>query len=144
MSPMFERIRSRAVAIGKPHVWRFATFVATGLLNTGFGYAVYLAGLWLNLLPLVALGIATFMGAVFNHFTTGRFVFRSRGAESLRRFLLVYTAIFIFNAALLHGTLALGVASWLAQGLVLPFVAVGAYAIMNVWVFRKGRADGQP
>lgn len=126
----------------RAHIPRLSAFVLVGVLNTAFGYAVYLAGLWSGLSPVLALAIATAVGAVFNYFTIGRLVFAERRLRLLPRFLAVYAVLYAFNAALLEAIMAAGARAWLAQGLSLPIVVAASYIMMNLVVFR-GRRPAQ-
>ena len=56
-----------------------ARFIAVGHLNTIVGYAFYGILILLNVPYLAALLVATIAGVIFNYFSIGRLVFRSRG-----------------------------------------------------------------
>lgn len=120
-------------------IWRMARFVCVGALNTAFGYGIYLAGLWLGLVPVVALAVATMVGALFNYFSIGRLVFGFGGMEKLPVFAVVYLVAYLFNAALLQALIMAHVTPWLGQILVLPLVVAVNYGLMRLWVFRSSR-----
>jgi putative flippase GtrA len=85
-----------------------ARFVLVGLLNTGFGYCVYAAGILAGLAPEVAL-LATFTVALlFNYMTTGRIVFRNAGAGHFPRFAFAYVVIYGINVIVLRAVLGAG------------------------------------
>jgi len=56
-----------------------ARFIAVGLLNTVVGYAIYGILILLNVPYLAALLVSTIAGVIFNYFSIGRLVFKSRG-----------------------------------------------------------------
>jgi len=56
-----------------------ARFIGVGLINTVVGYGIYGILILLNVPYLVALLMATIMGVIFNYFSIGRLVFKSRG-----------------------------------------------------------------
>lgn len=115
-------------------------FLATGLLNTAFGYALYFGFLSAGLLPELALLAATVLGVLFNFFTTGRLVFRNADNRLLGRFILAYAAIYLVNAGLLRLMISLGMGPALSQVLLLPFTTLSAFALMRAWVFRRVKA----
>lgn len=116
------------------HLLRFG---AIGVLNTVFGYLIYFGLLWLGILPEIALLIATVLGVVFNFFTTGRLVFENRENRLFTRFVVAYTSVFVVNAAALRGLIFIGIDPFLAQAILLPFVALATFGVMRVYVFRK-------
>jgi len=119
--------------------WRIARFLLVGVLNTAFGYGLYLIGLWAGLAPVVALAAATVIGALFNYFSIGRLVFGVATMEKLPAFAVVYLVAYLFNAALLQALIVAHVAPWLAQILALPPVVAANYGLMRLWVFRSKR-----
>lgn len=120
---------------------QFAAFVAVGLLNTVFGYGVFLGGLWWGFSPGIALTIATIAGAFFNYLTTGRMVFRENSIHRLPHFLTVYVVVYVLNRVVLELLIAQSYAPWLAQAMILPFVVVASYVTMKFWVFRARGAS---
>ncbi|MDE2184666.1 MAG: GtrA family protein [Alphaproteobacteria bacterium] len=127
------------VRLAQAHLPRFSAFVAVGVLNTAFGYAVYLAGLWFGLAPVAALAVATAIGALFNYATIGGIVFGERRVALLPRFLLVYCVLYAVNVGLLEAVMACGAPAWLAQAIALPIVVTAGYTLMNLVVFRGQR-----
>lgn len=119
---------------------QFARFLCAGAANTLFGYGVYVAAILLGAAPALALGIATAIGAAFNFHTVGGFVFRRLDYRLFGRYCLAYAAIYLANALLLEGLIALGAAPILAQGLLLPAVAALAFAISRYVLFAPPRS----
>ena len=116
-----------------------ARFVGAGILNTSFGYAVYLAGLAAGLPPVAALAAATLVGAIFNFFSTGWLVFGSAAIGKLPAFAVAYLVTYLFNAAILQLLTSAHVSAWLAQIIALPPVAAASYGLLRLWVFRSER-----
>lgn len=127
---------ARSAAAEAPRIMRF---LVVGILNTAFGYSLYLVGLWAGFAPTVALAFATFFGALFNYLSVGSLVFHSTGMVKLPAFAGAYIVIYSFNALLLHILMRAHVAPWLAQMLALPPVVAANYGLMRVWVFRSPR-----
>lgn len=114
---------------------RFLRYLATGALNTGFGYASY-AALVLTGMPLwLAVTGSTGMAIAFNFYSYGGLVFGDTSARVLPRFLVFYFALGLGNFALLHVLEGLGIGPLLAQALLLPVLAVAGFAGMRIFVF---------
>lgn len=116
--------------------WRLVRFLVVGLLNTIFGYALYLVGIFLGAAPGVALAVATIIGAVFNYFSTGSLVFANSGVRRLPLFLAAYLVIYLGNVAALHALISAGSSASLAQGILLPLVAASSFIIFKFLIFR--------
>ncbi|WP_299147682.1 GtrA family protein [uncultured Tateyamaria sp.] len=106
---------------------RVLRFLGAGVLNTGFGYGVYAATIWMGAAPQIAL-IAQFgLGVLWNYTTHARLVFGVQGTARLPRYILIYVALYALNAALLTVLLAGGLNPYLAQALALPLIVVASY-----------------
>ncbi|MGI4765351.1 MAG: GtrA family protein [Janthinobacterium lividum] len=110
-------------------------FIAVGAFNTLFGYAIYLAGLGLGLRPEYSLAVATAIGALFNYFTTARFVFGHRALDRLPVFIAAYAAIYVVNALAIQVLLRAGLPPAGAQGLLVPVMAALSFLIFRTFVF---------
>jgi putative flippase GtrA len=108
-------------------ITHFMRFVATGLLNTGFGYLCY-AGLVLIDMPRwLAVAGSTVMGILFNFFSYGSLVFGTTSARVLPHFLGLYTLLGLINFWLLNQLDAIGIGPLVSQALLLPILAVLSY-----------------
>lgn len=114
-------------------------FLAVGILNTLFGYSVFVFGLVLRLAPEMALLIATAVGAAFNYFTTARYAFRYQAMNRFPMFVAVYALIYGVNAGTLRVLLRLGTAPALAQALLVPAMAVLSFVLFRTLVFKPVR-----
>ena len=111
-------------------------FIAVGVLNTIFGYVVYLIGLFAGLVPELALAVSVAIGATFNYFTTGRLVFGHASLDRMLRFFASYATLYIVNAIALRAFVGFGIPPAYAQAiLVLPFAAI-SYLVFKFLVFR--------
>jgi len=128
---------ARAMPPGAPAWTRGLRFLATGLLNTAFGYAVYAALVALGLGYLPALALATVIGVAFNYQSYGRLVFRAGGgSRAFVRFVLAYAATYGFNALLLHQAVQVaGVGPYLGQALCLPLTVALSWLLLSRWVY---------
>jgi len=120
---------------------RFLRFIATGVLNTAFGYAMFLCGLLSGLAPVPALAVATVICAFFNFVTVSRFVFGGQNMLKIPIFVLAYAMIFVLNGVILHILTMAGVKPWLSQIFALPLIVSVNFSLMRLWVFRRGLAE---
>jgi len=75
-------------------------FLAVGLLNTIFTFAVYSGLIIAHFALYAALAISTVVGIFFNYRTTGRLVFENHSWARLPRFLLTYAVLYALNVLL--------------------------------------------
>jgi len=123
---------------------RVLRFLVAGLVNTGFGYAVY-AGFVLLGAPLAAaVAGGTVLGFLFNFLSYGGFVFGSTALRLLPRFLLFYLALGALNFGLLRALGWAGLGPLVAQALLLPVLAACGYLGMRFFVFRVERPTAAP
>jgi putative flippase GtrA len=125
-----ERVRG----LGLP---QFIRFVAVGVLNTGFSYAVFAALVWAGMPASIALLLSTIMGIVFNFFTTGRLVFNNRDMRRLWRFLAAYGVVYLINLGLLSFLRSWGLPAVPAQGLCLLAMVPVSFVLQKLFVFRE-------
>jgi putative flippase GtrA len=118
---------------------QFARFLFVGLLNTGFGYGVFVLLVLLKLGPGVALFVATALGVLFNYMTTGRLVFAAKGLGRLPYFAAVYGLTFVLNLWSLRFLLSEGLSPILAQAILLPVMVMLNFALNKIFVFRIAR-----
>lgn len=116
-------------------LWRFGW---VGLLNTAFGYGCYAGLLWLGLPYTGAAVLSTVMGVLFNYFTSGRLVFRSRVRGRLPRFALSYGLILLVNLAVLKGLVNAGVSAYVAGLLMILPSSILAFLLQKLFVFKNG------
>ena len=115
-------------------------FVFTGALNTLFGFAIYALLVHAGMVPAAALLIATALGVLFNFVSFGMLTFRRLEMRRLPRFLIVYTAIYLFNLVLLEAVQRYaGAGPTVAQFACLFVVAPAAYLLLKTQVY-GGRA----
>lgn len=123
---------------------RLVRFLATGVLNTAFGYGVYALFVALGMPYLPALVVATVLGVIFNFFSFGKLAFRTAlGTGTFMRFLAGYGAALALNAGLLWlAHERLGLDPYTAQLACLPPTVLATWLILNHWVYPSARAHG--
>ena len=115
---------------------QFVRFLGVGLGNTIFGYGVYAALVLLGIRPMWALGLATIAGVLFSFHTAAHFVFQQLHYRRLWRFVSGHVVVYGLNLAALESLLAFGMDPVLAQGALLPAVAIMSFLINVRFVFR--------
>lgn len=115
----------------------FLRFLLTGLVNTAVGYALFAALLLSGARPLLAVAMATALGALFNFLSIGIVVFRNADVMLLPRFLAVYVVQCGVNSAALSALAAIGVGPLIGQFLLLPPLAIVTFLAMRSMVFRQ-------
>lgn len=76
---------------------KFIRFLFVGVINTAFGYGMFLLFIWFGLHYSIALFCANFLGISFNYKTTGYIVFETKSNKLLLHFFLVYGIVYLFN-----------------------------------------------
>lgn len=114
---------------------RFMRFLLIGVVNTVFGYSVFVFSLWLGMHYALAAAVATVLGVLFNFKSTGTLVFRSRQNGLLPRFIAVYGIIYVLNVVALGILLRYGVPEWMGGLLLLLPSAVLSYFLNSRYVF---------
>ena len=114
---------------------RFIRFLAVGVLNTAFGYGVFVACLWLGMHYALAGAVSTVLGVLFNFKSMGGLVFRSKGNRNLPRFLAVYAVIYLVNLLALGVMLHFGIPEWLGGLILLLPSAILSYVLNRQFVF---------
>jgi putative flippase GtrA len=118
----------------------FARFGLVGLLNAGFGYAVFAlliqGGIW----PSVALIAAAVAGTVFNFQTSQGLVFRSRGDAV--RFVGVYAVVLAVNWGALFALRQCGLPDLESQALLTLPIAALSFLGQRRFVFGRPSTVG--
>ena len=115
-----------------------ARFIAVGLLNTIVGYAIYGILILLNVPYLAALLVATIAGMIFNYFSIGRLVFKSRGGRIVFvKFIAAYGVVYCINAAALEVLIKhFQFNPYIGQALCVPLSVIISWLLMNYWVYK--------
>lgn len=109
----------------------FLRFLAVGVLNTGFGYGVYAAGVLAGLPAQAALALQFLLGALWNYRLHARLVFAVRGWGRLPAYVGAYLLIWALNALALRALLAAGADALLAQALILPVTVLLSWGLIG-------------
>lgn len=106
-----------------------------GILNTAFGYTLFVLLIWLGLYYPYAVGLGTVLGVLFNFQTTGRLVFGNAKWQSIFRFIGVYFLIYLLNVGGVAILLELGCTAYLAGAILLIPMAGISYLMLHFFVY---------
>ena len=80
----------------------FINFLATGVLNTIFGFLLFFFFSWINFPTWLALILSYIFGILFNFTTYGSLVFKNMQASQIPRFVIAYLLLFSINLTLIE------------------------------------------
>ena len=112
-------------------------YLFIGGVNTVFGYGVYWGLLQLDIHFAIAAFVSTILGTIFNFFTIGRLVFKSKNNRIFYKFVFVYAFLYFISAggiAFIHNfDISYEIAGLI---IIIPRAAIG-YLLNKNWVFEK-------
>ncbi len=76
---------------------KFVRFLFVGVINTLFGYGLFLFFIWIGMHYSLALLFANVLGILFNYKTTGYIVFETKSNKLIIHFFMVYGIVYLFN-----------------------------------------------
>jgi len=116
-----------------------AKFIGVGLINTVVGYAIYTVLILITVPYLLSLFIATVVGVIFNYFSIGRLVFKSKGGVAIfSKFIAAYGMVYFVNAVALEVSInQLEIGPYFGQALCVTPSVILSWLLMNYWVFKK-------
>ena len=76
---------------------KFIRFLFVGVINTLFGYGLFVLFIWFGMHYSIALLCANFLGILFNYKTTGYIVFANKSNRLILQFFMVYGVVYLFN-----------------------------------------------
>lgn len=118
------------------HGTRVLRYFSVGVLNTVFGYSLFLIGLQLGFHYSLAIALATVIGIFFNFKSLGTVVFNSHNNSRLVRFIGVYCTVYGLNLSGVAGLIRMGLPEWLAGLVLLVPVAIFSYFLLSRYVFQ--------
>jgi putative flippase GtrA len=114
----------------------FIRFVLTGVLNTVFGFLVYVLLYWLFGNKLIALFIDYALGILFNFKTYSLLVFYSNDNSRIYRFIFVYLFAFGLNYVSLYIFCDIyTINAYVGQMIALTYVPIVLYLLLKNAVF---------
>jgi putative flippase GtrA len=120
----------------------FVRFLFVGVLNTVFGYLVFLLMSFLGLHYWMAILVATCTGVVFNFFTIGRLVFNNENNVLFVRFCMVYAVTYLLNIGFIRIAKLIIGNVLLIQGILAFPLAVFSFSMNRLFVFKYVNPSG--
>ena len=112
-------------------------FLAVGVLNTGFSYAVYALFVWVGLSYVFANLLSLLAGILFSFRTQGRLVFGNADVRLFGKYVFVWLLIFLVNIGCIRVAMSFGANAYVAGALaLLPTVAL-SYVLQKFVVFKR-------
>ena len=118
----------------------FIRFLFVGGLNTIFGYGAFAVFVLMGLHYVLAALFSTVLGVLFNFKTTGTIVFKNRDNRLILRFFGVYRFTYVLNVGLLKIFKELGVHVLITAAVFTVPMAMVAFLLMRLLVFRQSEA----
>jgi|TARA_B110000003_G_C16605482_1_gene517331 putative flippase GtrA len=115
----------------------FIKFIFIGIINTIFGYGIYLLFLLIGFNFVIAALLSTILGIIFNFFTTGRFVFKSTNNYLILKFVMVYIFIYLFTISGLSILYLYGISYEIGGALMLAPNALLSFFLNKRLVFNE-------
>ncbi len=115
---------------------KFLKFLFVGVLNSVFAYIIYALFITIGLEANIALFFQYIIGVLWNFKTTGAIVFKNSDNKLIFKFILSYIFTFVLNSLLLNFLIKF-INDYLAQALLIPFIAVVSFLIFKFFVFKK-------
>jgi putative flippase GtrA len=111
-------------------------FLAVGMLNTIFGYAVFAMLISMGLHYTIAVFIGTIIGVLFNFKTTGKLVFGSHDNRLVWKFFGVYGIVYLLNIAGLYFLKKMSVDIYIAGAILILPMALVSFGLNKRFVFK--------
>lgn len=115
---------------------QFLKFILVGIVNTIFGYSVFALLIFLGVHYSLAVLLTTLAAILFNFKTIGVLVFNNKKNSLIFKFFLVYSIIYVLNVGALKIMFLYRVNPYLAQAMILPFLAIISFHLNKALVFK--------
>ncbi|QDC88625.1 GtrA family protein [Candidatus Methylopumilus universalis] len=110
-------------------------FLFVGLLNTIFGYGIFVILLYSGIHHAISLFFSTIIGIVFNFKTLGTLVFKSTNNKLIYRFFFVYFFSYFANLILINMFHMIGLNFYFSAALSIAPIALLSYLLNRRYVF---------
>ena len=110
---------------------RVFRYYQAGIINTLFGYSLYVLLVWLGLSPYLAQLLAHVTGVAFNYVTYSRLAFPDARTAKLR-FVAFYVVTYLLSAALLALSL-----QFLSSPYAAGFAVAAVSSVINYLILRR-------
>jgi putative flippase GtrA len=112
-------------------------FFVVGIVNTLFGYGVYITIISLGYHYITAIIFSNITGALFNFKSLGSIVFNDPDNSKIWKFITVYLVITLLNYLFVSILNNHGVSTWMAGLICLLPLAASSFILNKFFVFNK-------
>lgn len=113
-------------------------FLATGIINTIFSYAIFSLLIYAQLQVNYALFFSTIAGVIFNYFSYKGAVFKKKAnLGNFSKHVFTYFIIYCLNVGIVYLIFNfITVNAYVAQLICIPILVLISWILMNKWVFK--------
>jgi putative flippase GtrA len=111
-------------------------FMGVGAINTLVGYSLYAFFISLGVRYFLSLLFATFLGLMFNFFTTAKIVFKRFDNKNFFKFLLVYLFLY-FTSVIFIKILSEFRIDLYVSGIIVILLSIPAFLLNKYFVFKE-------
>ena len=115
----------------------FIKFIVVGGINTVFGYGIYWGLLQLDFHFAIATFFSTVLGTIFNFFTNGRLVFKSKNKGSFYKFVFCVWFLYLISTGAIAFIHNFDISYEIAGLIIIIPRAVIAFLLNKNWVFKE-------
>jgi len=112
-------------------------FIVVGGINTVFGYGIYWGLLQLDFHFAIATFFSTVLGTIFNFFTNGRLVFKSKNKGSFYKFVFCVWFLYLISTGAIAFIHNFDISYEIAGLIIIIPRAVIAFLLNKNWVFKE-------
>jgi len=112
-------------------------FIVVGGINTVFGYGIYWGLLQLDVHFAIATFFSTVLGTIFNFFTNGRLVFKSKNKGSFYKFVFCVWFLYLISTGAIAFIHNFDISYEIAGLIIIIPRAVIAFLLNKNWVFKE-------
>lgn len=116
---------------------QIVNFILVGIINTIFGYFIYVLFIYIGFNYILAVFFATILGVLFNFKTISKYVFESNDKKLFFKFIFVYSIVFIVNIFLIKYFKLFSMDEYLAGFLSIGPIAILSFILNKFFVYKK-------
>jgi putative flippase GtrA len=112
-------------------------FIFVGIINTIFGYSVFVLFIFLGLHYSVASAFAIIISIAFNFKTTGTIVFKNNKNLLILKFFMVYVIVYLAYVGSLKVFALYSVSMYIAGAILICPLAILSFVLNKIFVFNQ-------
>lgn len=116
---------------------QFIRFLLVGVINTLFGYGVYVFWVLIGFHFALAALLSTILGVLFNFKTTGALVFKSNNNQLIIKFFVVYGILYLLNVTGIYVLSTVNLNHQTGGAIMLLPMAILGFVLNKYYVFNQ-------